>query len=89
MQNIEMLLSESQVHRKWQTLAIIREISGSNLETAGRYGSKSGVSRIIRKSQQHCTILCSSDRPLFGAQVIYECQSRFQLHSRIGMNSIR
>ena len=31
-----MSLSESQVHRKCQTLAIIREILGSNLET-GRY----------------------------------------------------
>ena len=41
------------------TLAIIREISDSNLET-GRYGPKSGVSRIIRQSWQHCgfRILC-------------------------------
>ena len=31
----------------------IREISASNLET-GRYGSKSGVSRIIRESWQRC-----------------------------------
>ena len=31
------------------TLAIIPEISDSNLET-GRYGPKSGVSRIIRES---------------------------------------
>ena len=31
------------------TLAITREISDSNLET-GRYGPKSGVSRIIRES---------------------------------------
>ena len=35
------------------TLAIIREISDSNLET-GRYSLKSGVSRIIRESWQHC-----------------------------------
>ena len=34
-----MSLSESQVHRKCQTLAITWEILGSNLET-GRYGSK-------------------------------------------------
>ena len=34
------------------TWAIIREISDSNLET-GRYGPKSGVSRIIRESGQH------------------------------------
>ena len=34
------------------TLAIIREISESNLET-GTYGPKSGVSRIIQKSWQH------------------------------------
>ena len=33
-------------------LAIIREISDSNLET-GRYGPKSGVSQIIRESWQH------------------------------------
>ena len=33
-------------------LAIIWEISDSNLET-GRYGPKSGVSRIIRESWQH------------------------------------
>ena len=31
------------------TLAIIREISDSNLET-GRYGPKTGVSQIIRES---------------------------------------
>ena len=34
------------------TLAIIREISDSNLET-GRYDPKSGVSQIIRESLQH------------------------------------
>ena len=34
------------------TLAIIREISDSHLET-GRYSPKSGVSRIIRESLQH------------------------------------
>ena len=45
----EISLSESQVYKKWQTLAIIQEISDSNLET-GRYGSKSGVSRIILES---------------------------------------
>ena len=33
-------------------MAIIREISDSNLET-GRYGSKSGASQIIRESLQH------------------------------------
>ena len=37
------------IYKKWQTLVIIREISDSNLET-GRYGSRSGVFRIIRKS---------------------------------------
>ena len=36
-------------------LVIIREISDSNLET-GRYGSKSGVSQIIRESWQHWKI---------------------------------
>ena len=39
-------LAESRIYKKWQTSAIIREISDSNLET-GRNGSKSGVSRII------------------------------------------
>ena len=32
----EISLSESRVYKKWQTLAIIQEISDSNLET-GRY----------------------------------------------------
>ena len=47
------------------TLAIIREISDSNLET-GRYGPKSGVSRIIRESWQHWSgkrLLNSSEIP--------------------------
>ena len=35
------------------TLAIIREISDSALES-GRYGTKSGVSQIIWESWQHC-----------------------------------
>ena len=35
----EMLLSGSRIYKKWQTSAIIREISDSNLET-GRNGSK-------------------------------------------------
>ena len=34
--------------KKWQTSAIIQEISNSNLET-GRYGPKSEVSQIIRE----------------------------------------
>ena len=42
-------LSESRIYKKWQTSAITREISDSNLET-GRNGSKSGVSRIIWES---------------------------------------
>ena len=42
----EISLSESRIYKKWQTLAIIQEISDSNLET-GRNGSKSGVSQII------------------------------------------
>ena len=42
-------LSESRIYKKWQTLAIIREISDSKLETR-RNGSKSGVSRIIWES---------------------------------------
>ena len=46
-QKMKILGSESRVHEKWQTAAIILEIFDSNLET-GRYGPKSGVSRIIR-----------------------------------------
>ena len=30
---LEISLTDSQIYRKWQTLAIIREISDSNLET--------------------------------------------------------
>ena len=45
----EISLPESRIYKKWQTLAIIWEISDSNLET-GRNGSKSGVSQIIRES---------------------------------------
>ena len=45
----ETSLLESQVYRKWQTLAITGEVSDSNLET-GRYGPKSGVSQIICNS---------------------------------------
>ena len=44
---------ESRVYKKRQTLAIVWEISYSNLET-GRYCLKSGVSQTIRKSWQHC-----------------------------------
>ena len=39
--------------KKWQTSAIIWEISYSNLET-GRYAPKSGVSQVIRESWQLC-----------------------------------
>ena len=53
----EILWLESRVCKKWQTLAIIQEISDSNLET-GRYGlpdyPKSGVSQIIQGSGQNC-----------------------------------
>ena len=52
----EILLSESQLYKKWQNSAIIQGISYSNLET-GRYGPKSGVSRIIRESWQHCLLV--------------------------------
>ena len=47
------------------TLAIIGEMSDSNLET-GRYGPKSGVSRIIQESWQHWSgkrLLNSSEIP--------------------------
>ena len=40
--------------QKVTALAIIWEISDSNLET-GRYGPKSGVSPIIWESRQHCS----------------------------------
>ena len=45
----EISLSESQIYKTWQTLAIIREISDSTRET-GTNGSKSGDSRIIQES---------------------------------------
>ena len=51
----EISLSESQIYWKWQTSAIIREISDSNLETL-RNGSKSGLSQIIRESRQPCKL---------------------------------
>ena len=38
----EISLSDSRIYKKWQTSAITREISDSNLET-GRNGSKSQV----------------------------------------------
>ena len=49
----EISLSESRIYKKWQTSAIIREISDSNLEK-GRNGLNSGVSRIIWESWQPC-----------------------------------
>ena len=52
----EILLSESQVYKKWQTSAIFLEISNSYLES-GRYGPKSGISWIIRDSWQPCFCL--------------------------------
>ena len=42
-QKIEILGSESQVYKKWQSAAMIREIFNSNMET-GRNGPESGVS---------------------------------------------
>ena len=45
----EILLSERRVYKKWQTSAIILEISYSNLESR-RCGLKPGVSQIIRES---------------------------------------
>ena len=57
MQNIwNFIVRESRVYKKWQILAIIQEISDSNLETR-RWGSKSGVSRIIWESWQHSMLL--------------------------------
>ena len=54
-----LILSESRVNWnediKWQTEAIIVEISYSNLETV-RYSPKSEVSQIIRESWQHCCL---------------------------------
>ena len=46
-QKIEILGSESQVYKKWQTAAIIRKIFNSNLET-GRIRSR--VFQIVRES---------------------------------------
>jgi len=52
-QNIWNFMPESLVYKKWQTSAFIQEISDSNLET-GKYGPKSGDSRIILERWQHC-----------------------------------
>ena len=52
-QNIWKLMVGKSSVQEIATLAIIREISDSNLET-GRYSPKSGVFRIIRESWQHC-----------------------------------
>ena len=52
MQNIWNFMVGKSSLQEIATLAIIREISDSNLET-GRYGPKSGVSWIIRESWQH------------------------------------
>ena len=47
-------------------MAIIREISDSNLET-GRNGSKSGVSQIMQESWKPCVY---SQTPFFGHLII-------------------
>ena len=52
-QNIWNFIPESLVYKKWQTSEIFQEISDSNLET-GKYGPKSGDSRIIWERWQHC-----------------------------------
>ena len=53
MQNIwNFIVKQLSLQENGQTLAIIQVISDSNLET-GRYGSKSGVSWIIRESWKH------------------------------------
>ena len=48
-QNIRHFMVVKSSPQEIATLAIIREISDSNLETV-RYGPKSGVSQIIRES---------------------------------------
>ena len=52
-QNIWNFMLESLFYKKWQTSAIIQEISDSILET-GKYGPKSGVSCIIQEGWQRC-----------------------------------
>ena len=52
-QNIGNFIVGKWLYKKWQNSANFRRIWYSNLET-GRYGPKSGVSRIIRESWQHC-----------------------------------
>ena len=53
-QNIwNFIVRKIRIYKKWQTWAIIWEISDSNLKT-GRNGSKSGVSQIIRESWLPC-----------------------------------
>ena len=52
------MVGQSSLQLKWQTLVNIWEISYSNLET-GRYGPKSGVCQIIRKTCQYCVLVWS------------------------------
>ena len=59
----ELKQCKSRVYRKWQTLAIIREISYSNLET-GRYGPKS-VSISLPDYLGELTVLIAQAKPLF------------------------
>ena len=52
-QNIWHFMVGKSILQEIATLAIIQEISDSNLET-GRYSPKSGVAWIMRESWQHC-----------------------------------
>ena len=56
--------------REMRILAIIREISDSILETR-RYGPKSGVSRIIQESRQHCECEVEVDLVLIQTSFLY------------------
>ena len=62
-------------------LAILLEISDSNLET-GRYGQKSGASQFILESWQHCVQSCSS----FSLEIItYQVDICRQTHRNLGV----
>ena len=54
-QNIWNFMVEKSSLQEIATLAIIQKISESNMET-GKYGPKSGVSRIIWESWQQCLL---------------------------------
>ena len=69
-QNISNFMVGKSSLQEIATLAIIWEISDSNLETR-RYGPKSGVPWIIRESLQHCECEVEVDLVLIKTSFLY------------------